>query len=58
MGLSQYLSETKGEIKHVSWPTRKQSIAYTAVVIIISIAVGVFLGLFDVLFAYILKLFI
>lgn len=45
-------------MKHVSWPTRKQAILYTAVVIIISLATSAYLGFFDYVFSSILKLVI
>ena len=56
--LGEYLKDTRGEFKHVNWPKKQISILFTGVVIIFSIAVAVFLGAFDLLFAYILKLFI
>ena len=55
MGLGQYLRETQAELKHVSWPTRKQVIYFTAFVIVISILTAVFLSFFDVVFGEILK---
>ena len=54
MGLIHYLKDTKGELKHVSWPTRKQAILFTLAVIAISIIVAAFLGMFDVLFSRLL----
>ncbi len=48
--LFNYLRDTKGEMKHVNWPTRSQTIAYTILVIVISVAVAFYLGLFDFLF--------
>lgn len=48
--LFNYLRETKGEMKHVNWPTKQQTIAYTSLVVIISIAVSIYLGFFDFLF--------
>ena len=56
--LSNYILETKGELKHVSWPTKKQALIFTALVIIISLGVAISLGLFDYLFTSILKMFI
>jgi len=53
--LSNYLLETKEEMKHVSWPTRNQTIVFTVLVIVISIAVAAYLGLFDYLFSLGLK---
>jgi len=55
MKLSNYLLETKDEMKHVSWPTRNQTIIFTVLVIVISIAVAAYLGLFDYLFSLGLK---
>jgi len=55
MGLAQYIRDTKGELKHVSWPTRKQAIVFTVIVILISVVVSFYLGLFDALFTFILE---
>lgn len=54
MGLITYIKDTKGEMAHVSWPTRKQVFVYTGVVVLISIAVALFLGIFDFSFSKIL----
>jgi len=56
--LSEYLQETKGELKHVSWPTKNQAILFTVIVVVFSIVVAAFLGAFDFLFTIGLKLFI
>jgi preprotein translocase SecE subunit len=50
MGLIQYIRETRGELHHVAWPTRVQTIIFTALVIGLSILVSLYLGLFDYLF--------
>jgi len=55
MGIVNYVRETQGELKHVSWPTRKQAIAYTLIVMGISIGLAVYLGLFDQLLSVGLK---
>lgn len=44
MNLTNYLKETKAELKEVNWPTRSQTITYTVMVILISVLVAVFLG--------------
>lgn len=44
MNLTNYLKETKAELKEVNWPTRSQTITYTVMVILISIFVAMFLG--------------
>jgi preprotein translocase SecE subunit len=53
--LSNYIIETKEEMKHVSWPTRKQTIFFTVLVILISLGVAAYLGLFDYIFSLGLK---
>lgn len=39
------------ELKKVSWPTRKQTVRLTIVVIGISLIIGVYIGIIDVLLA-------
>lgn len=46
-----YLNNVRAELKHVSWPSRAQTLVYTAVVIGISIAVAVYLGVLDEIFS-------
>lgn len=53
-----YLRDSRGELKHVSWPTQQQTIIYTTIVIVLSILTGVYLGLLDFLFAEGLSLFV
>ena len=50
MSLSNYLKDTIAEMKQVSWPTQKQAMLYTVLVIVISVVVSLFLGAFDFLF--------
>ena len=54
MSIKEYLNETKAEIAHVSWPTRKQAIAYTIVVIVISFVTAFYRGAIDYIFSLIL----
>ena len=53
--LSNYFAETKEEMKHVSWPTRKQTFMFTMLVIFISVIVAAYLGFFDYIFSLGLK---
>jgi preprotein translocase subunit SecE len=46
-----YLKETRAEMKHVSWPTKDQTIAFTLLVIALSLFVALLLGVFDVGFS-------
>ncbi len=58
MAFKEYINETRGELKHVSWPTRAQTINYTFIVIGISIVTALFLSLFDGFFVYLLEKFV
>ena len=55
--LIQYIRDTRGEFKHVSWPTTKQTVIFTVLVIAISLFVAALLGLFDFIFTGLLKKF-
>lgn len=46
----QYLKDTRGELRHVAWPTQSQTIVYTVIIAGISIFVALYLGLFDYIF--------
>ena len=56
--LVNYLKDTRGELKHVSWPTQRQAIIFTVLVILVSIFTALFLGFFDFIFTRALDLFI
>jgi preprotein translocase subunit SecE len=56
MKITEYIKETRAEMAHVTWPSRKQAISYSIVVVIVSIATAVTLGLFDYIFAQLLTL--
>ncbi len=47
----EFLKEVKGEFKNVTWPTRSQTMYFTLAVLIVSVFVAYFLGLFDKLFS-------
>lgn len=55
MSIVDYLRDTRGELKHVSWPTKKQALVFTVLVIALSVLTALYLGLFDVVFARILE---
>jgi preprotein translocase subunit SecE len=56
MKITDYIKETRNELSHVTWPTRNQTIAYSALVIGISLVTAAFLGLFDYVFSHLLTL--
>lgn len=52
-----FLQETLDELKKVTWPTQKEVIRLTTVVIIISLIVGLFIGGLDLILTKILEAF-
>ncbi len=55
MGIVSFTKETKTELKHVAWPSKKQTVNATLLVIAISIGVALFLAFFDWIFSLGLK---
>lgn len=49
-----YIRDTKAELSHVKWPTRRQAVSFTVLVILASIFTALLLAFFD----YLLSLFI
>lgn len=48
--LIQYIKDSKTELKKVTWPTKKQTVNHTILVIGFSLAVATFLGILDFVF--------
>jgi preprotein translocase subunit SecE len=51
-----FLSDARIELRKVTWPTRKQTIASTSVVILVVFIVSAFLGIVDFGLAKLIKL--
>ena len=49
-----YIKDTKAELNHVSWPTGKQAVTATVLVVLISVIVAIFTGALDFLFTQVL----
>ena len=45
------------ELKKVTWPTRKETIQLTTIVIVISLLIGAYIGIIDVLLTKLLEMF-
>ena len=54
----QYFREVCYELRKVVWPTRKETIGSTAVVLVIVIIMGIFLGLVDLILSHVIRLLI
>lgn len=53
--IGEYIKDTRAEFKHVVWPTRKQAIYFTIIVIVLSVVIAYFLGIFDFIFGRVLE---
>jgi len=54
----RFLREVKIEMKRVNWPSKKEVLNYTLLVLGISIATGIYLGGLDFFFQWVLSNFI
>ncbi len=48
--IQRFFRETTGELRKVNWPTRREAIKLTQVVIVVMILFAIFLGGLDYLF--------
>lgn len=48
----KFLSQTKVELSKVTWPTKKETIELTQVVVLVSLLISVYLGGLDFLYSY------
>ena len=51
----QFLSEVRGEVNKVTWPSKKEAMGGTAVVLVVVFFMALFLGLVDVLLSKIVE---
>ncbi|UCD85897.1 MAG: preprotein translocase subunit SecE [Deltaproteobacteria bacterium] len=56
--IQEFFREVKIELKKVTWPSRKETIASTVVVLITVLISAVFLGLIDYILSKIIKVFL
>ncbi len=54
--IKRYFAETIGELRKVSWPTRKEAINLTIVVLIVTLSMSALLGLLDYIFTQLFAL--
>jgi len=45
-----YLNHVRDELAHVTWPSTRQAVAHTLVVIVIAILIAVWVGVLDYVF--------
>ena len=49
--IQKYIQETIGELRKVTWPTRKEATNLTIIVLVVTLTMGLFLGVLDFLFS-------
>jgi preprotein translocase subunit SecE len=52
----QFLTQAKAELKKGTWPTRKQTLASTGVVMVIVAVMALYLGIIDLILAKLVKI--
>ena len=56
--VANFFSDVREEIKKISWPTSKQTINTTLLVVAATIIVGIYVGLIDYLLTFLLEKFL
>ena len=56
MKITEYIKQTRTEMSHVTWPSREQTIRFTALVIAVSVGTALILGVADFVFSKLLTL--
>ncbi len=54
----QFLSEVKVEVKKVTWPSKREALGGTGVVLVVVFLISLFLGLVDALLSKLVQAFI
>lgn len=54
----EYLKDTRGELRKVTWPTREQATKLTLIVLAVTGVMALFLGALDYIFATLVRLII
>ena len=52
---AQFLREVKTELKKVAWPSRRQTVSSTGVVLALVFIVAAFLGLVDMILSHLIR---
>ena len=57
-GVRQYLREVVYELRRVVWPSRKETLGSTSVVLVIVIICGIYLGVVDLILSRLIRVFV
>jgi preprotein translocase subunit SecE len=55
---TEYLKDTRGELRKTSWPTREQATNLTLIVLAVTVVMAAFLGALDFVFAQLIRLIV
>ena len=56
MKITEYIKDTRAEMNHVNWPTKAETIRFTALVIAVSLGTAIILSVSDFVFGRLLTL--
>ncbi|MCB9136686.1 MAG: preprotein translocase subunit SecE [Anaerolineales bacterium] len=56
--LQRFYRETVGELRKVSWPTRREAANLTIIVLVVIIAMTIVLGSLDLFYSWLLRLLV
>ena len=56
--IRKFFAEARQEFRHINWPTRREALYLTAIVVALALLLAGFLGLSDYVFLNILELII
>ncbi len=54
----EYFASVRAEVSRVSWPSRKEVVTFTVLVILLTLALGIYLGVVDLVLQHLLRLLI
>ncbi len=54
--IRNYVASVRTEIGRVSWPSRKEVVSLTVLIILLAIVLGIYLGLADLILTQVLRL--
>lgn len=57
-GVVSYIREARQELKNVQWPSRRETVRYTVVILTVSLIVAFVTGVLDAAFTYIVQRFV
>ncbi|GAB4305988.1 MAG: hypothetical protein Kow0097_05120 [Candidatus Bipolaricaulota bacterium] len=54
--IRNYVASVRTEVGRVSWPSRKEVVSLTVLIILLAIVLGIYLGLADLILTHVLRL--